>query len=788
MRRIGERALTPASQARHPSPKSGRGEGGNRVRGFISGSVLPALGLITVVAPLLAFPLYHYWERGGEPKRTGVRAIPSHEGESPTPLTATIHITPKPANTFIPSQALGAGLDGAEAGTAERVFQPDVIREMKSVGFRALTYRLRTELAIESWHWNPKGRWSESGRKQGYWTSEARAASGPIGLSFGYRLPRRGSTVDQANDDGYSRLDDGDPRSFWKSNPYLDAHFTGEPNDRHPQWFVVDLGEPHRIDTIRLRWAAPYATHYRVDYLIPRPAAADEQPDGMDQTFEDGAKWETFPNGTATNGRGGDETRKLTPQPILTRFVRVWMTESSGTSARPSRDIRDRLGYALSEVSIGIGSGTSLQDYVHHGKTSEAQSGVIASSCDPWHRAQDKDDHVEQPGFDRVVSAGMHQGQPILLPVSVLYDTPENAIAEIRYLKARHIPIRGIELGEEADGQYVMPEDYAALYERWAKALHAVDPSIKLGGPSFQTAVEGWIHWPDAHGDAAWMRRFLNHLKAHHQLADFAFFSFEWYPFDDLWKRSEEQLIRHPAMLDTSLKQLQEEGLPTSIPWIISEYGWSPFATRDEVDLPAALVNAETVARFLTLGGDVAYLYGWEPGTLNKEPTMTGATWGNLLCFLADDEGKIRYRLPAYWASRLIASAWTEERAVNRPHQLYTATVMTAEGRPSTAVYAYPLRRPDGSWSTLLINRDKTRSFAVHIDFQKEGGASAALRGPLTVWRYGRTQYEWQENGVQGHPLRSLPPARENLSNVPDRITVPPFSLCIVQGQYSEAK
>src|SRR5258707_7231041 len=102
----------------------------------------------------------------------------------------------RPINTFDPTDALGAGIDGHEEGDVNRSLSPANVMAMLSAGFKPLSYRLRTELAGEVWHWNPRGTWSDAAHQQGYWVSDA-TPDEPIDVSYGYRLPRRGNTVDQ---------------------------------------------------------------------------------------------------------------------------------------------------------------------------------------------------------------------------------------------------------------------------------------------------------------------------------------------------------------------------------------------------------------------------------------------------------------------------------------------------------------------------------------------------------------------------------------------------------------
>src|SRR6478672_10691774 len=114
------------------------------------------------------------------------------ETDQPQQARVTVIYRPgHPVNRFAPSRALGAAIDGNQKGVLDLQLKPENIREMLTAGFKPLTYRLRTELANEVWHWNSQGSWSESPEQQGYWVSDSEVGS-PISLSNGYRLPRRG--------------------------------------------------------------------------------------------------------------------------------------------------------------------------------------------------------------------------------------------------------------------------------------------------------------------------------------------------------------------------------------------------------------------------------------------------------------------------------------------------------------------------------------------------------------------------------------------------------------------
>src|ERR1700733_5927372 len=397
-------------------------------------------------------------------------------------------------NKFSPLFALGSTVDRMPSNATDMFFRPDQIKQVLSAGWGVISYRQNTDLFVQAWHWNPKGTWSDPAGK-GYFIGDTTPAKEMIRHSYGYSLRHRGFTRNGGTEfDGFSRLDDGDPQSYWKSNPYLTRAFTGEDDALHPQWVMIDLGSKVDVNAIRIAWADPYARHYSVQFWT-----------GELEPFYDGTTkgtWQTFPLGTVTEGKGGTVTLKLVDWMIPVRYLRIWMTESSNTcDTHGSADPRNCVGYAINELYVGALSGDGqFNDYVTH-FPSRNQTVTWPSSVDPWHAASDMDEsRGDQVGFDFFFTSGVTRGLPTMVPIAMLYSTPEDAANEIAYLYKRHYPISWIEMGEEADGQHMLPEEYGALYLQFATAIHKLVPEARLGGPSFEGVSEDVEVWPDSQG------------------------------------------------------------------------------------------------------------------------------------------------------------------------------------------------------------------------------------------------------------------------------------------------
>ncbi len=668
-------------------------------------------------------------------------------------------------NTIRPLRAIGAGVDSEPPGKVPLLYSPANTKLMLEAGFGALSLRLYTELSVQDWHWNPAGTFSQGDR--GYWTSSATPTSAEIVDSYGYTLPHRGSTRDQGDDNGYSRIDDGDPATYWKSDPYLASRYTGDPDSEHPQWAVIDLEDVHAVNGIRISWSNPYATHFRVQYWVgdnqrDMPDGTYRQPGGVvtgydtvnaivDQTH---GTWRDFPNGVVSGAKGGSPLLRLATTPVQTHWVRVLMDASSGTcdSHGPS-DPRDCAGYAIQDIALGLIDSTGeLHDMIREttcggnpdrDECAPHQTSIYVSSEDPWHSAADRVKRdQDQPGLDIVSRSPVTHGLPVMYPVPLYYSTPQNAANEVRYLEARHYKIGYIEMGEEVDGQYAMPEDYAALYVEFANAIHKVDPAVKLGGPVFEGVNIDIPVWADAHGDANWFRRFLIYLRSHGHMSDLAFMSYEHYPFHgcDQGGVLYEDLLQEPALVRSIVHQWRADGLPDDVPMFMTEDNFANDGGPVPKQLDGALWMADWMGSSFAAGvaGINYYQYEVEPSGFKRECRK----YGGYGVYIVDDDFRVLGRGAQFYAAQMLAQRWLI--AGDAPHEIYPAStdLGTAE------LTAYAAKRPDGTWSVMLVNKDAT----AHRVRVRLGGA--AFSGPVRVTTFGSSQYAWSGDTL-------TPPARD---------------------------
>jgi hypothetical protein len=601
----------------------------------------------------------------------------------------------RPIKSFDPDVALGTSIDILPQGVVDKIYTPAILKESLSAGWGPITYRQNTELQGAAWHWNPRGTWSNSTHQSGYFTGSAEPGEF-IRHSAGYPLPHRGNTGGDGRSPGkYSRMTDGDPDTYWKSNPYLTSKFTGEDDSLHPQWVILDLGAAEKVDTLRIDWGNPSARNYVVQYWSGEKDPLANPTAGA---------WIAL--GIVTDGRGGLETLKFTPPPAPLRYMRIWMTQSSNTTSthdpqKPDEptDPRSSVGYAIRELYAGISIGDGeFADLIKHAPDG-GQTVVHASSVDPWHSAADLSLQAgDQTGMDLFYTSGITNHLPAMIPIAMLYGIPEDAAAQIAYVEKRGYPNFLCRDGRRARWAEDAPEDYGALYLQFAAALHKVDPKLKLGGPVFEGVNEDIEVWPDTRGRVSWLGRFVDYLKEHGRLSDLSFMSFEHYPFP-LCEITWSDLYREPELTEGILKIWRVDGVPANVPLVNTESNVSWGLTQPMTDIFAALWLGDSVGSFLTFGGDIYYHSPIQP-----EPIHSGcrgwSTYGN---FVADESLNIRAHTSQYRASQIINLEWVRHGA--GAHHLFSASTDLKDGAGHVLITAYPVQLPDGQWSSTKINR-----------------------------------------------------------------------------------
>ena len=430
------------------------------------------------------------------------------------------------------------------------------------------------------------------------------------------------------------------------------------------------------------------------------------------------------------------------------------------------------MGFAIKEIEVGFEDSEGIfHDYVRHSSNHE-QSVIHVSSTDSWHTSKDIDPNVEQPEIDRFFNDGLTAHESALMPMALLYDTPENMMALLKYLKRKNYPVNELEMGEEPEGQLVSPTDYAALYCQLGKKLRKIDSTIQLGGPCF-ASLSPEPEDSTTFTEAKWTTLFLNYLKSHNKINLFNFFSFEWYPFDDLCAPSAPQLLKAPSMLSIAMKNIQNV-LLVNTPMYVTEYGYSAYEGKPEVEIQGALMYADILGKFMESGGKKSFLYGYEPAFLQES---FNCGYGNNMLLGLNDSGRINYKTAAFYGTQMITHFWAQPD--DSVLEIFPTECNIKNKKNQSFVSSYALRSPFGKWSVMLINKDPHKTFSIRIMIQNPDLNKLADWNATQIIQYGKEQYKWKAEGENGHPSKSLPPVNKKINGT-SSIMLPPFSLTVV--------
>src|SRR5437660_4875529 len=118
------------------------------------------------------------------------------------------------------------------------------------------------------------------------------------------------------------------------------------------------------MNLVRIVWWQPFA-----EILRSQCGNCEEV---SDIALNASGTWKDFPTSIFTGGVSNIPNFKghllqVAEMPIKARWIRIVMTQSSGVSAQPTEDIRDRVGFAMRELYAGFQDKNGhFHDRIHH--------------------------------------------------------------------------------------------------------------------------------------------------------------------------------------------------------------------------------------------------------------------------------------------------------------------------------------------------------------------------------------------------------------------------------------
>jgi hypothetical protein len=190
------------------------------------------------------------------------------------------------------------------------------------------------------------------------------------------------------------------------------------------------------------------------------------------------------------------------------------------------------------------------------------------------------------------------------------------------------------------------------------------------------------------------------------------------------------------------------------------------------------------VGSFFEGGGAAFYHSPIQPQGLQNS-CLGWASWSN---FVSNEHYDIKGYTSPYFAAHMINLEWVQHRS--GVHHMFPSSVDVKDSDGNALVTAYTVRRPDGNWSLMLVNRDETNAHPVHVVFNDaRNKRDLTFSGSVTFVTFGSEQYVWINDGLNSHAEPDGPAVAMSIMANPQTVfTLPKASITILRGKVSGLK
>jgi hypothetical protein len=197
-------------------------------------------------------------------------------------------------------------------------------------------------------------------------------------------------------------------------------------------------------------------------------------------------------------------------------------------------------------------------------------------------------------------------------------------------------------------------------------------------------------------------------------------------------------LYDEPELVSHIVQVWHEDGIPADMPMFITEGNLSSAASETYQDIFSGIWLADYIGSFLNAGGNAVYFFHYLP--LQMEPGCNSSP-GTFGMFTVDANYRIQQPLAQFFVAQLINLEWVQP--AGNEHQVFAAKGDVEDGADHELVTAYAVKRPDGTWAVMAVNRDQQNAHRVRIAFEGAAGKESSFAGLVEISTFGSAQYQW---------------------------------------------